>query len=296
MPMSPRLLRPISTTHPDAQAWRNAVIANGGTVSGSTLNAVSKFCRSIDAAGIRDRFYRLNLFCGTADGSLNAVRTPLYRGASRTGTQYGSAMDANTSFVQGDYTESVGLTKGQLQNKYLDTGLATNDLPAGVISTGHLAVWHGPITASFASDPPLIGALNGATDRCFLATSFRASPTNASEVGVWGKTTSVTAATGVAGLSRASTFLLTQRTSATNLQIWRNQAVDNTVATSTTGIAGITHSLVVFRRNNSGTVDGDLNMGGPFRGYSVGDDMTSSQVLAFYDAWLAFNTALGRTA
>lgn len=74
MPMSPRLLRPRAGGgfHPEAQDWRNRVITNGGTVSGSTLTAVSNFCRSIDAAGLRDRFYRLNLFCGTG---LSAARS-----------------------------------------------------------------------------------------------------------------------------------------------------------------------------------------------------------------------------
>jgi hypothetical protein len=294
MPMNARLLRPISTTHPEAQVWRNAVIANGGTVSGPTLNAVSKFCRRIDAAGIRDKLYRLNLFAGTG---LSAALVPLFRGASRTGTQYGNTTDTNNGpFVSGDYSETSGLSKGSGQNKYLDTGLATNALPAGVISSGHLAVWHGPITVNFISDPYFIGALNGATDRVWLQTSFRSSPTNASENGVFGKTTTVTAATGVTGLSRASTFLLLQRTSSTNLELWRNQAVDNTTATSATGIAGISHNLIVFRRNNSGTIDGDLNLSGPLRGYSVGDDMTSAQVGDFRTAWEEFNTALGRTA
>jgi hypothetical protein len=65
MPMNPRLLRPRSTIHPEAADWANRVRANGGSVSGSTLTAVSRFCASISAAGIRDRFYRLNLFCGT---------------------------------------------------------------------------------------------------------------------------------------------------------------------------------------------------------------------------------------
>jgi hypothetical protein len=51
--------------HPEARAWIDNVYANGGTVSPSTASAVNDFCNSIDAAGLRDRFYRLNLFCGT---------------------------------------------------------------------------------------------------------------------------------------------------------------------------------------------------------------------------------------
>ena len=122
MPMSPRLLRPIASgVHPEANAWRTAVVANGGSVSASTMKAVSAFCTAIDKAGIRDRFYRLSLFCGTG---LNACLVPLYRGPSRTGTQYGNTTDTNTGpFVSGDYTESSGL-KGNGSSKYLDTGVA----------------------------------------------------------------------------------------------------------------------------------------------------------------------------
>ena len=67
----------IVSLHPEAVAWRDAVVDNGGSVSGATLAAVSDFCNAIDAAGIRDRFYRLNLFAGTG---LNAALVPLYRG------------------------------------------------------------------------------------------------------------------------------------------------------------------------------------------------------------------------
>jgi hypothetical protein len=122
-------LRPRATGfHPEAQAWRNAVIANGGTVSGSTLTAVNNFCRSIDAAGIRDRFYRLNLFAGTG---LPAALVPLYRGQSLTGTQFGNTTDTNNGpFVSGDYAEtgaSGGLTSNGT-SKHLNTGLKADAL------------------------------------------------------------------------------------------------------------------------------------------------------------------------
>jgi hypothetical protein len=72
----------------DAADWIRRVQANDGAVSTATANAVTDFCNAIDAAGIRDRFYRLNGFCGTG---LNACLVPLYRGPSLSGTQYGNA-------------------------------------------------------------------------------------------------------------------------------------------------------------------------------------------------------------
>jgi len=109
--MRPRML------HPEAAAWRAAVIANGGSVSRRTVNAVSRFCNAIVAAGIRSKFLRLNLVCGN---NLAAARVPLYRGASATGTQYGSAADTSTGPLTGaDYSEATGL-QGNGSSKVLD--------------------------------------------------------------------------------------------------------------------------------------------------------------------------------
>jgi hypothetical protein len=144
MPMNPRLLRPIASgVHPEANAWRTAVVANGGSVSASTMKAVSKFCGDIDKAGLRDRFYRLNLFCGS---NLNAVLVPLYRGPSRTGSQFGNTTDTNNGpFVSGDYSESSGL-KGNGSSKYLETGVAMTFLGTNQL---HMFVSFNPEVAEF---------------------------------------------------------------------------------------------------------------------------------------------------
>jgi hypothetical protein len=280
----------------DAQNWIDRVYANGGTVSDSTAAAVNQFCVDIEAASIRDRFYRLNLLCGTG---LNACLVPLYRGPSLGGTQYGGEVDTNAGpFVSGDYTESIGLSRLTAQAKRLDTGLPTSALPSGVISSGHMAVWHGPLTGSFAatgdSDPAMIGTANGVTDRAWLQLSFRTA-TNGNASGRWGKTIAASESTGPIGLSQGSAFLMVQRTSDTNVELWRNASIVGTTATSATGIAGITHNILVFGFNNTGTPSGEQNAV-VMRGYSVGDDMTSTQVNAYRNAWATFNTALGRTA
>lgn len=71
-------LSPI-VSNADAQDWINRVYMQGGSVSRATADIVNTFCNSIDAAGLRDRFYRLNLFCGNSDGAVAAARVPLYR-------------------------------------------------------------------------------------------------------------------------------------------------------------------------------------------------------------------------
>ena len=84
----------------DAQDWINRVYQNGGTVSTATAGAVNTFCDSIDAASIRDRFYRLGIFAGS---NLNAALVPLYLTPDKTLTnlfQFGTDM-TNTAWLAG---------------------------------------------------------------------------------------------------------------------------------------------------------------------------------------------------
>ena len=73
----------ITPTVPNAEAqdWIHRVYDNGGTVSTRTALAVNAFCEAIALANIRDRFYRLNLFCGGAGSSIQSsgVVVPLYQ-------------------------------------------------------------------------------------------------------------------------------------------------------------------------------------------------------------------------
>ena len=295
MSMSPRLLRPRQTLHPEAASWASRVVANGGTVSGTTLSAVDKFCKAIASAGIRDRFYRLNLFCGGTTGTavgLNSALVPLYRGPSLGGTQYGNTTDTNVSslFVGANYGETTGLTAPAYSTNYLDTGFTTVDVPASVYQSMHMSGWHGPMPVGDA-DPIFLGVHS--TERHSLQVSIR-STVPAAETGRMGKTATVLATSGIQG-ARPSAFLLTQRTSAISLQLYRNGVLENTTATSVTGIGTVAIPVFVFRYNNAGTVAGE-SLNTSLRHYSIGDDMTEPQVLAFYNALAAFNTAMGRTA
>jgi hypothetical protein len=288
--MNPRLLRPISTTHPEAQAWRNAVIDNGGTVSGSTLNAVSRFCRSIDAAGIRSRFYRLSLLCGN---NLNAALVPLYRSTAFGGLAVGNATDTNFSFVSGDYSESSGLTPTLGGGNHLDTGLTPDALPLAVVQAMHLAASHGPIPSSASVTPYPIGAANGGTDRHFLQLTVATSGNPALAIPL-GKTNTVSSAVLPNGAQPSASWV-GSRTSATSLAVYKNGAQDGLLTTSVTGIASYSRAFTVCRVNFSGTIIGDsLNF--PHRHYSIGAGLTAAEVALYENALATFRTAIGRTA
>jgi len=279
MPMSARLLRPRSTGfHPEAQTWRNAVIANGGTVSGSTLTAVSNFCRSIDAAGLRDRFYRLNLFAGTG---LNACLVPLYRGPVRGGTTFGNTTDTNTNFVSGDYVEtgSTGGLKGST-NKRLDTGFATNSLPDA--SSRHFSAYERvKSTGTFDSS---LGGGTGAPSYSFMvlrtvnpATTYNLS-TNGAEVSD-------------SSYTSGGAHWIGQNSTLTAMQLYKNGATPAT-ATSAANSVNSSPAIAIFCDNNNGSFGNFSNA--TLCGYSIGLHFTDAQAASYNTAIHTFNTTLGR--
>lgn len=288
MPMSPRLLRPIASgVHPEANAWRTAVVANGGTTpSATTMNAVSKFCRAIDSAGIRSKFRRLNLFCGTSDASLVAVRTPLYRGESRTGTQYGNALDTNANFVEGDYAET-GASGGLLGNgtsKYLNTGFNVDQLPGA--ANCHVASYIRG-TQDIASARTLVGVLfNSVTDRyrLFLQLSGSTAPN-------YGIQTELGKANSAALTNRTNTnggLILASRTSTTLLTLYDDAVSIGTTETSTAETTGA-FPFFVFARNGPTEY-----YNGRMAAYSIGAGLSGAEATSYYNAMNTFQTALSR--
>ena len=293
MPMSPRLLRPRAGGgfHPDAQDWRNRVITNGGTVSGSTLTAVSNFCRSIDAAGIRSKFWRANLFCGDSDASLNAVRTPLYRGQSRTGTQYGNTTDTNVNLVQGDYAETGtggGLNGGS--TKYLATGLQPNAAGLSAFNT-HMSIYsRAQITTNVSA---IAGFGGGASNSTWQALTFAGLSLIYYRSG--GANNCGIEAQAWSGANRAGHFVWV-RSASNAAKMYRNGSdfgvtatTSNTDVWTTTDVA----ALFVFGRNNAGAAD-QLGFTGKMQGYTLGSALTDSEAAAYYTAMQTFQTALGR--
>jgi len=273
-PMSPRTLRPSQTLHPEAASWQARVVSNGGSVSGSTLLAVDKFCKAIASAGLRDRFFRLNLFCGTG---LNACLVPLYREPSLGGTQFGNTTDTNVGpFVTGDYSEtgaSGGLT-GNGTSKYLDTGFSMDTLPS--TTSGHAAVYC-PNRSSRTAFTGMVGV--GTTG----STGFGIS-TDTSVYGVWGAFAfAANNANGMLVVSRENGSLLTTYANAASI-------ATNTTTVTPTALARV---AVVFGNRASPSVVDNFDSR-RYCGYSIGLGMTAAQVAAYYAAMQAFQTALTR--
>jgi len=266
------------TTHPEALNWSLRVASNGGSVSASTLSAVDKLCRAIDAAGIRDRFFRLGIFAGS---NLSAALVPLYRGQSLGGTQYGNATDTNTNFISANYTEqgaSGGLTSTGT-GRYLNTGIAPSALTNPAV--GHLSYYRSAGSQTGTFTYLTIGSEDGG--------AYRMDERSTGQFGFWGTYNAATNAVANAGGHR-----IVSRTSASLLTLYSNGA---SVGTSSTTITAVPSSRpwFVFTSNVAGAPNASYFIG-TLRSYSIGNELTSSQAAAYYNAIQSFQTALGRNA
>jgi hypothetical protein len=272
-----------SVANPEAQDWISKTYVNGGTVSAGTAAAVSAFCDAIDEASIRDRFYRLNLFAGTG---LNACLVPLYRGPSRTGTQYGNTTDTNTNFVSGDYVEtgaSGGLKGLRTSTKRLETGLA----PAEFSGHNFHASSYECATSDTSYDTSL-GAWRGANSAgFFMGTSDN---TGLYDFSTINNAIRVTA-------SPPDGHIVGTQTGNRTGAMFRNG-----VSASTSYVGGantssdwslVTWGISVFAYQTAAGSFGDYSSA-RLGGYSVGLSMNGTQAAAFYTAMNAFQTSLTR--
>jgi hypothetical protein len=280
----------VTALHPEARDWVRRVYANGGTVSATTAAAVNTFCNSIAAeSGLRAAILRLNLFCGNSDASLNAVRTPLYLSGSFGGATIGNATDTNVNFVAGDYQEtgSGGGLKGNGSNKHLDTGFLYSSIPSAASShmsfsgtsletTGERMAVGQFIFPGDSAGLPQLNALDifstGANGR-----GYRSSSVGSAMVATPGTT--------------SEAHMLGARTSSSLNTLYRTgvSAATGTAAASLTTVA---RAFFVFAGNNNGTPSS--HTAARLRMYSIGNGLTDAQALAFSNAVIAFNTALGR--
>lgn len=275
MAMNQKLLRPkASGVHPEASAWRTAVVANGGSVSSTTLAAVNVFCKAVNSAGLRSLFYRLNLFCG---GNLSSALVPLYRGPAQTGTQYGNTTDTNVNFVSGDYAETgaTGGLKGNGTNKRLATGFPSNTV---ALANRHLAAYE---------------SLNATSDYSASVQSYSSAINKHWRLGIWTVSTNYiyTAFSGVGGqpvFTKATGLIVGQNDSETAATLYRNGI---SVSNVTGGSANAVDTAPV---QILGEVSGEFSEA-RLGGYSIGQKFTAPQVLDYYNAMQAFQIALSRS-
>lgn len=274
------------TIHHEAIDWATRVSANGGTISTTTIRAVSDFCRAIDAAGIRSAMYRVNLFCG---GNLSGCLVPLYRGPTFGGTNFGNATDTNGNFVSADFVEigSGGGLKGNGTNKYLNTGFATNSLPSQ--TSVHLSSSGTGLETS--GDKQFIGSYTGTeTALAFLDIYSIYISARAFRQGTF--TTGRFPLVATPGTSEA--HIIGSRTSSTSSVLYRGGTSAASNATAITPVASAIPFYVFTGNINNATPTSGTTTAATLRMYSIGTGLSATQAAAFSAAVIAFNNALGR--
>jgi hypothetical protein len=299
--MSPRTLRPRQTLHPEAANWAARVVANGGSVSGSTLSAVSRFCRAIDGvSGLRACFYRLNLFCGGVSGTaagINSALVPLYRGQSLGGTQYGGAVDTNAgssaAFIGSDYTESSGLLCNGV--KYLMLGTAAQLKPSWATHHFGLDIKDGfpDATTRYQMGAYFNEARNDS--RGWYALSGSGSSFKGFDSGSSSRY----------GSSADANMKMVVRSASTDMRVYEDGTQVSVVQTSPDSatvlpggqfcVGAVSYQNVDGGGAPTTIVNGYAPAVGTLRGYSIGESMSDAQRLAFASAWSAFRAAMGRT-
>jgi len=260
-------------------AWRNAAVANGGTVTTAEYKGITAFCRSVDNGGLRSLFYRYNPFMG---GFLGAL-VPLYRGPVRGGAVHGFATDTNLNFVDADWTLAGGIT-GNKTSKALNPGYRADTLTSdnshvgfGLLATGnstnqfHVGTGDGPVqfrvAGRFALDPA--GTPNGRMGNA--ATDNMGDPVDSGDQQM---------PVGNAIFSKPN--------------MYRAGVLTGTVASTTNNYtgAGTPH---IFALQNTAAETVGFYSNGRIGWYSFGSTMTAAQALSLNTIQNALYTAIGRS-
>lgn len=263
--------------HPDVTNWLNTISLVGGSASSTTISALNTFCNSIDAAGLRNKFYRLNLFCGN---NLASCLVPLYVNTVWNNPVLGFSIDTNNNFVNADYNEtgaSGGLI-GNGTNKFLLTGLKGTELISG---NRHLSAYE---------------RANAMTD---YSPSLGSAESNLLQhaLGPWTASTNYFYRThgtigGNANTTKSIGFWIGSDISATASVLYKNGSSEaSTSAQVAGGSSPIQYAIFgTVYSNNTIAECSEVRLAS----YSIGLSLTSSEVSSFNSIMQTFQTSLGR--
>lgn len=217
---------------PEVVAWRSAIAANGGSVSGGAVAAVNAFVRGCKADGVWDALLDVGLFAGVDNLNAALVKLKTPSGVQRVLT--------NNNFVSADHTAtgaSAGLV-GNGSSKFLNTGF----IGLGTLSTTSASV-------GFYTTSPHVGlSVTGAGEH----SGSRFNVTNA-PTGIESHLFNTTIGGGALSLSGAPTarHIIASRVASNSHIIYSNGSQVASNAGSGGSISGLAFFLYAF--NNNGT-------------------------------------------
>jgi hypothetical protein len=250
---------PVKLRNPETLSYRDRVIANGGVISESSLDAVEKFVLDCKNGNIWSKFLDVGVFAGS---NLSAALVKLvYQG--------GASVLTNVNFVSGDYAEtgSNGGLLGDGATKYLNTGFNAQTL---LPDNGHFGFYLREDVVA-AGNRSMIGAVNG-TDQYWIGALTAASAADARYGGIL--TASLSGAFGRG-------FYLSSRNAANDLKLYKNGQLGGSNASAVTHNKPNTN-VYAWAFNSAGTASAFLPVRGSF--YSIGQALSATEVAALNDA------------
>lgn len=256
--------------------YRNRIIANGGTISDTSLQAIATFIDTLKLNNIWDRFLEIAPYAGN---NLNAALVKLKY------SNGGQSTLTNVGFVPGDYSETTGLTGDTSGTKYLKTGF----IPANNLLTSlsqHVSVYSRNSTSLSGGTAPAYIGSNTSSGRCRLERSggtIRLFLGSSSEFLISYSATSAV----VPGLLLGSSV-------STNLGylFYNNNQVGSDITFSSNALD--TQESFVFGYNNSGNLLGSSSSNLICAFHSQGFGITPTEALITYNAVQVLQTSLGR--
>ena len=262
---------PTKRYNPETTDYRARVIANGGTISDASIDAIEKFVQDCKNANIWSKLLDVAPFAGT---NLSAAMVKL---VYQPGVP---SVLTNVNFVAGDYNETGanGGLLGDGTTKYLNTGFNVQTTP--LPDNAHLSFYLREDVGA-AGNRSMIGTING-TEQYWIGSLTPASQVNTR----FGQTV---AATLSAPLNKG--FYIGTRSSSTLLRLYKNGAL---VATETSAVVHTKPNLNIFAFgwNTAGLPAAYLPVRGSF--YSIGQELNATEAAALTDAVQALERNLSR--
>lgn len=200
---------PSGSYDPDAQAWFDAVVAAGSSISTANKDAVNAFIVGCKADGIWTAMAQVFMLC--AADSLTGALVAL-KGSNPT----------NRNFVSGDYSRTAGLV-GNGSTKDLVTNRLNN---VDAQNDRHIAVWRS--TAETASVVGVCGTPSVTSETGLLATAAARFARAADQGG--GVADAGPAVAGFWGVSRTTSTALTERYAGADVSRTATSAAPTTTA------------------------------------------------------------------
>lgn len=246
---------------PDVEDYEDRIIAAGGSISSTQLDAVETFVTGLKSAGIWANMDRLNVFCGT---TLTAALIPLKVGS-------GSAADTNSGLST--YSETGGITGSG--SHYVDTGVSITGLDKSDFSMGVFTV--AVTSAGSRSDIGSSYNATGTTNRLYMGAlaSFSGSV-------FWG-CGNLFGSPALVGSSLAGKVVAMETTSTTDVTLYQDGSSFYT-SSSWNNDGFQAGTINVFRATGVYSVN-------QLGGYFIGNNLDQSTLQSLYTT---FKTAIGR--